>query len=463
VHFFEPGVKLFSDAVVRNTILVAEAAPPPAGSDTSREWHDGPPPAVVRRQKLPQADYAAEVFRPALPALRLPAAAVAHAVKHVCYVSVGMVLNSDEKKRDAEKFKLDDLLVDRPDATHPRAYVGSEDLRLPNSLVEDFPFAAMHIRYLEYGTERVPALVRRPTFPELYNRDKIMVAKFGGAVHDDGSLDATGYLTSNHTVFLFVPWRGLAEVRNRSVLDRVQEVKRTRADLESISDAFTQPFLAGLFNSSPWAAIIAGRTTEAVAGGTQPNDYADQPIPVPDPALAAAVGHAATAARDQGRALSALLSAGWQRQPSGWRSPPTIAAGVAQQSFGIARTRWGLTIERPTARCGALWREGDVLLTGKTVAARLPSSTDPAAADFLVRMLNAQGGHTLQAVEAGTAPIPLRPQDAAATERALLAAERAALAKEHVILDRRAEIDGLVAPLFEAVPHPPIETVTPST
>jgi type I restriction enzyme M protein len=31
VHFFEPGVKLFTDAVVRNSILIVESAPPPGG------------------------------------------------------------------------------------------------------------------------------------------------------------------------------------------------------------------------------------------------------------------------------------------------------------------------------------------------------------------------------------------------------------------------------------------------
>lgn len=455
VHFFEPGVKLFADAAVRNTILIAKSALPTADSNTLREWHSDAPPQVARRQHLPQATYGAEVFRPALPALRVPSDVPAHAVKHICYVSVGMVLNAHERLARGQ-FKLDDLLADQPDATHPRPYVGSEDLRLPNATMEDFPFAAMRVRYLEYGTARVPALIRRPTFPELYDRDKLMVGKFGGAVHDDGSLVALGYLTSNHTVFLFVPWRGLSGVRNRSIADRERELRRQRNELEALSDLYPLPFLTGLFNSTPWAQIISGRTTEAIAGGTQPNDYADQYIPVPKPGLAIAVGQAATAARVEGRALAALLAAGWQRHAQGWRSPPTVAAGIQQAAFGIARTRWGLTIERPTIRCVTLRREGEAFISGRRVAARLPAGTDGAAADFLLRVLNAQGAHTLQSVEAGAVPIPLRPPDAATAERFLLAAERAALAREQVILERRAEIDALITPLFEAVPHPPI-------
>lgn len=460
VHFFDPRVRLFADAVVRNTILIAEAAPPSAASATLREWHSDAPPLVARRQVLPQVPYGAEIFRPALPALRVPSDVPAHAVKHICYVSVGMVLNAHEQLANGQ-FRLDDLLADQPDAIHPRPYVGSEDLRLPNATMEDFPFAAMRVRYLEYGTARVPALIRRPTFPELYDRDKLMAGEFGSVVHDDGTLDPLGFLVCNHSVFQFLPWHSLAGVRNRALADRERDLGRLRTEMEALSQLYPLPFLAGLFNSAAWATIMEGRAATSIAGRAQPNDYADQPIPVPEPAIAAAVGQAATAARIEGRALAALLAAGWQRHTRGWRSPPDVAAGIQQAAFGIARTRWGLTIERPTARCVTLRREGEAFISGQRVAARLAAGTDDAAADFLLRVLNAQGAHTLQALEAGTVPIPLRPQDAGTAERALLTAERAALAREQIILDRRAEIDALVTPLFEVLPHPAIEIVTP--
>lgn len=460
VHFFEQGVKLFDDAAVRNTILIAEAATPD-NRTTLREWHGGQPPKAVRRQRLSQLEYGADVFRPVLPSLRVPAGTLAHAVKHICYVSVGMVLNSNEKKQGIQKFVLDDLLAERPDDTHPRAYIGSEDLRLPNALVEDFPFAAMRLRYLEYNTERVPELVRRPTFPELYDREKLMCGEFGGAVHDDGTFDPLGFLTCNHSVFLFLPWHQLAGVRNRALGDREREGGRLRSDMEALSRLYPLPFLTGLFNSPCWATVLAGRAATSIAGRAQPNDYADQAIPVPDPSLATAVGKAATAAREEGRALAALLAAGWQRHRQGWRSPPTVAAGVAQQPFGIARARWGITFERPTAKCSALRREGDAYLSGKSVAARLRPGTDPEAADFLLRLLLAQGDQTLGTLEAGNLHTPLRTVDAAAAERVLLAAEAKALQREQVILDLRSEIDALVAPLFETVPHPAIETLGP--
>jgi hypothetical protein len=461
VHFFQPNVKLFVDAAVRNTILIVGSAPCTDQGNTLREWHSDVPPSPVRRQSLPQVTYREDVFRPVLPSLRVQSDVESHAIKHICYVSVGMVLNADERLAKGQ-FKLDDLLADKPNVIHSRPYLGSEDLRLPNSLVDNFPFSALKVRYLEYNTERVPGLIRRPTFPELYDREKLMAGEFGSVIHDDGLFDPLGFLVCNHSVFLFVPWGSLAGVRNRSLKDREREVEKSRADMEAISIHYPLPFLAGLLNSTPWATLMAGRAATSIAGRAQPNDYADQPVPLPPPAVAAAVGAAATGARAEGRMLASLLAAGWRRHAQGWQSPPTVAASIQQAPFGIARTRWGLTIERPTARCGTLRRDGTVLLSAKRVAARLPPGTDPNALDFLHRLLSRQGANTLEGIEAAGLQMPLRPGDAAEAERMLLAAERAALAREQIILERRSEIDSLVSPLFEALSHPDIETVSPA-
>ena len=270
-------------------------------------------------------------------------------------------------------------------------------------------------------------------------------------------------------VFVVIAVEKVADVEGAAQADQMtdqirmpeRDVRRMRSEMELLSWQYPLPFLAGLFNSSAWAALMAGRAATSIAGRAQPNDYADQPIPVPDPILASEVGIAATSARLEGMALSKLLAEGWQRHAQGWRSPPAIAAGVQQALFGIARTRWGLTIERPTARCGTLRRDGMNLLSGQRVAARLELGTNELAADFLLRLLTAQGTHTLQSVEAGSLSVPLRPQDAAAAELALLTSEQAALDRERRILDLRAGIDQLITPLFEVMPHPPVESVMP--
>jgi len=415
---------------------------------------------VRQRQVLSQRAYGADIFRPVLPSLRVPTDARAEPIKHICYTSVGMVLNAHERLARGQ-FRLDDLLADRPDAIHCRPYVGSEDLRIPNSLAGDCLFAAARIHYLEYGTARVPSLIRRPTFPELYDREKVMAGEFGGALHDDGTLDPLGFLACNHSIFLFVPWHLLDGIRNRALLDRERELGRMRSALADVSQLYPLPFLAGLFNSTPWQRLMEGRASSSVHGRSQPINYADQCVPVPGASMAAAVGEAANAASREGRALGHLLAAGWERRVGGWCAPPLLPPATQTVPLAIARTRWGITIERPTARCGSLRSEGLALLTGQRVAARFTEGTPVEAMDYLLRILTPQGDATLQAAETSGLPVPLRPDDAAALERAQLAAEGEAMRREETILRLRREIDEWIGPLFEALPHPPIEVFDP--
>ena len=137
--------------------------------------------------------------------------------------------------------------------------------------------------------------------------------------------------------------------------------------------------------------------------------------------------------------------------------PPTIITAP----LAVARARWGFSIERPTAKCGALRRDGMAVLSGQRVAARFADGTTADAADFILRILLRQGDTTLQAVESAGLPVPLHPDDAANSERVSLAAEREAMGREETILRYRGEIDELIRPLFEAVPHPPIEIIDP--
>src|SRR5213079_2929904 len=119
------------------------------------------------------------------------------------YLSVGMVLNANEKTQKGA-FTIDDLISPTRDATHIAPFVGSKDIDA---------FGIKRVRYLEYGDEtRVPSQVRRPTFPELYDRPKLMVGEFGGFAYDDGTWDNGEFLKCNHSVFILMPWNQLAGV-----------------------------------------------------------------------------------------------------------------------------------------------------------------------------------------------------------------------------------------------------------
>ena len=81
-----------------------------------------------------------------------------HVLGDYCYISKGMVLNSDENE-DVEVFKKADLISEKKDNVHCRKFIEGKDCG---------KYVANRIRYLEYDTERVPNKCSRPTFRELY-------------------------------------------------------------------------------------------------------------------------------------------------------------------------------------------------------------------------------------------------------------------------------------------------------
>ena len=97
-----------------------------------------------------------------------------HADMHVlgdyCYVSYGLRPNSDEKTAKGE-FKKEDLISDVEDGIQRRKYIEGKDVG---------KYFIRRIRYLEYGTERSPSKLVRPTFREWFEIPKIMFSKFGG-------------------------------------------------------------------------------------------------------------------------------------------------------------------------------------------------------------------------------------------------------------------------------------------
>ena len=96
-----------------------------------------------------------------------------HADMHVlgdyCYISVGMVLNSDESA-EGDKFVKADLISHSQDEIHCKKYIEGKDLDR---------YSVKRVRFLEYGTERSPSKLRRPTFEELYTNQKLLINSLG--------------------------------------------------------------------------------------------------------------------------------------------------------------------------------------------------------------------------------------------------------------------------------------------
>ncbi|PIR87474.1 MAG: hypothetical protein COU11_00450 [Candidatus Harrisonbacteria bacterium CG10_big_fil_rev_8_21_14_0_10_49_15] len=157
----------------------------------------------------------------------------------ICYVSVGLVLQSEEKLYKGEFIK-EDLISNEQDKIHNKEYVEAKWIN---------KYCVKKNKYLEWNTQRVPAKIRRPTFPELYTPEKIMMGGMTGAV-----IDGKGLLC-NHSIDVSVLWISLKDVNNRSITSSIQKdfkIKETtefRKKLEDNSSKFGLKYLLAILNS----------------------------------------------------------------------------------------------------------------------------------------------------------------------------------------------------------------------
>jgi hypothetical protein len=453
VHFF-PGLKLFPDAMVQNTILVASRRPC-RQSNTERFWHESTPRrgaiGQAKTQGLRQAKYRTSVFRQDLPTIKLRSGVPSVRLADMFYLSKGMVLHANEKTHKGA-FTIDDLIVDRTDAVQRVPFAGSKDV---------YDFGIGNIRYLEYGAStRVPENVSRPTFPELYDRPKLMVAEFGGFAYDDGQWDVGGYLKCNHSVFLMVRWCDLAGVDNKSIRSDLDKRLPIRSQLELESAKIDPWYVLAFLNSQQMRALLDGVARSAIAGRLQPDDLRQITIPIPDDS--ALIAHIAGLAQQTSAILKQLLpirKQGWQITDQAAFGPALIPAGIAALPLDRVRVKWNLVLSNPTAKLNKLTRVEHRLLAGKQEVARLPSNAPEEALEWLRRhFLLLPEGTTVGELEVRNPQIPETPALAAKALAQLDAEEKRVTALVAKISEARREISVLLDAVFESTQHPPIKS-----
>lgn len=157
---------------------------------------------------------------------------------NVCYISVGIVGNSDEKQYKGE-FLVGDLLSDTKDELHPKLYYEGKDIgrwRLHSE------------RYIEYGTERSPSKWRRKGFKELFEGSpKIVTMRSPGRFPRTFLDTENGYF--NESAIGFKRWIDLKGVENNSI-SKAYKDKEERAKFEEISSNYSYTALLAIFNSS---------------------------------------------------------------------------------------------------------------------------------------------------------------------------------------------------------------------
>lgn len=172
------------------------------------------------------------------------------------------------------------------------------------------------IRYIEYGTERSPAKLTRPTFNELYEPKKLMFNVLGELT---GTIDKEK-LVHNNSLIACVLWKDLHGVENKSIASSIKKFSTmSREEMEELSKSVELRYLLGVMNSKYASVLLTN-----LRGG----DYHIYPehirnIPIPS---APAQQKPIIALVDKIFATKKKQSAGRYKQRRSRNRPPCICA-----------------------------------------------------------------------------------------------------------------------------------------
>lgn len=157
-------------------------------------------------------------------------------IEDVCYISKGIVGNSDEKIFKGE-FKIGDLVSNIQDEIHSRLYYEGKNI---SKWILDKQ------RYIEYNTKRSPSKWSRKGFPEFFDSTKIVTMRSPG-LNPRSFIDyKKGFF--NESAIGFVRWCDLKKVNNKSINKQFQD-NEDRVLKENISSLFSLNYISALFNS----------------------------------------------------------------------------------------------------------------------------------------------------------------------------------------------------------------------
>jgi len=275
---FVSDLKLF-DAGVRNIIFFVEKATgthwrPERRLHLERPGRQAEEPMIGHVRLLPTDEQRNLTHRTFFPedAVAKTFSAATMPLEAICYISVGMVINADERKAPGA-FLTKELISKVKDRIHPKAFAEGKNL--------DKWILPTH-SYLEWGTDRAPDLFRRPTFSELYeHKSKIMLPMVGEirAAMDESQLYC------NHGIFVCIPWILLQGVKNRSIRktacykneSSIDDTEVSREDLESNSKRFHISYVLGVLNSHSAREFLRMNRRNNVQ--LYPDDWKQLPIP----------------------------------------------------------------------------------------------------------------------------------------------------------------------------------------
>lgn len=238
------GTKIFDHATVSNCIPVVEKAKP-SGKCVITHINDQKQiiPFIEQTYEKLVQDEKSAVWNLTAEERNSNRHANMHVLGDYCYISKGMVLNSDENETKG-KFVKADLISETQDEIHCKKYIEGKDLER---------YEIKRIRYLEYNTKRVPSKLSRPTFEELYTNQKLLINSLGDL---KVAIDTEKNFYCEQQVRMALLWKDLHCVENKSISSSIKKFsKLTREEMEKLSETVDLKYLLAIMNSR-YASIL---------------------------------------------------------------------------------------------------------------------------------------------------------------------------------------------------------------
>jgi SAM-dependent methyltransferase len=276
---FAPKVSFFEEAQVHNLIYAVHKGELPSRQRVKRYKAVAPALRSKDLKTLPalsQAKWGEQIFRPEFKGEEGLDFSGCLRLGEICYVGYGLAPVSHEDLDpivDGKRRKLfvtDDLLSDVHDQIHPKRFVQGKDIDR---------FRVVRLRWLEWNTARVPSQLRRKKFTELFENEKLIVARRPQQGSLKAIYDERGEFYCDATAICAVLAHELANVHNRT-LDR-RKVRASLLQAAQNSPHYNLAYLTALINCR-W---LSGYLFKIIGTGKvdfYPDDLKQYPIPPAD-------------------------------------------------------------------------------------------------------------------------------------------------------------------------------------
>lgn len=208
-----------------------------------------------------------DIFKPEIAAER---------IGDICYISYGLRPNSDERFWKGE-FSKNDVISKVQEGNFIKPYVEGKNIKA---------YVIEEINFLEWGTDRIPKKLVRPTFPDLYIGRKILQGRV-----TKGTFDDTGLLC-NDSIVVFKRFCDLITTKERSISvsisknnfenhgsKTIAQVLRRRRELEKKSENFDLKYILAIINSSYATAFMNNYRRHRLENYFYPDDFRNYPLP----------------------------------------------------------------------------------------------------------------------------------------------------------------------------------------